>query len=247
MLVEFVTGQLPWRKIKDKDTVGRIKDSYNHDTFLAALPYEFKTFYAQLVSLGYFDKPDYPALQAVFRACAQRLYVGEHDLFDWELTLPATPTPQALPDNRTATNSRTNCSEPLQSCLKPRRGREALVANQRMRQDSNCAIITHSRGEDSMQERGLLEEIRPKARTDLPPHSQDKGTGVPRLQGAKSMPALCHIPVLESDRSGPCPPTPVTETAQSATPHIPKGPKGPKGQTPGCVLGRRRCYKPCQS
>ena len=247
MLVEFVTGQLPWRKIKDKDTVGRIKDAYNHDNFLAALPYEFKTFYTQLVSLCYFDKPDYTALQAVFRACARRLYVGEHDLFDWELSLPVQAPPQALPDNRTATNSRTNCSEPLQSCLKPRRGREALVANQRLRQDSNCAIITHSRGEDSLQEKGLLEEIRPKDRAD-PPEPQwshnnaENGTTPPRLQGAKSMPALCQLPSSDAERSGPYPPTPMTEAALSAAP------QRPKGQAPApCVSGRRRRYKPCQT
>ncbi|KAI6649046.1 Tau-tubulin kinase 1 [Oopsacas minuta] len=241
MLVEFVTGQLPWRKIKDKDTVGRIKDTYNHDIFLAALPYEFKTFYAHLMTISYFDKPDYPALQAVFHACARRLYVGEHDLFDWELSLPVQAPQPVQPDNRTATNSRTNCSEPLQSCLKPRRSREALAATHKMRQDSNCAIITHSRGEDSYQDRGVLEEIGPKLRTSIiTPHI---GTNKPKLLGAKSEPFLYQPPNPELDpRSGPSYPNPHTVSAHPAPPRRPKG----LAPVP-CVSGRRRRYKPCES
>ena len=241
MLVEFVTGQLPWRKIKDKDTVGRIKETYNHDIFLAALPYEFKTYYAHLLSISYFDKPDYPTLQAVFYACARRLYVGEHDLFDWELSLPVQPLQAVQPDNRTATNSKTNCSEPLQSCLKPRRGRETLVATQRMRQDSNCAIVTHSRGEDSMLDKGILEEIRPKLR--ISPAVQQTGSIKLRLLGAKSEPFLNQTPTPESDpRPVLSPQLPQSISVQPAPPRRPKG-LGPAS----CVSGRRRRYKPCQT
>jgi hypothetical protein len=42
MLIEFVTGQLPWRRIKDKEQVGQMKDKYDHATFLKSLPSEFK-------------------------------------------------------------------------------------------------------------------------------------------------------------------------------------------------------------
>ena len=30
MLVEFANGQLPWRKIKDKEQVGLMKEKYDH-------------------------------------------------------------------------------------------------------------------------------------------------------------------------------------------------------------------------
>ena len=42
MLVEFLTGQLPWRKIKDKEQVGVMKEKYDHNQFLKCLPSEFK-------------------------------------------------------------------------------------------------------------------------------------------------------------------------------------------------------------
>ena len=42
MLIEFVTGQLPWRRIKDKEQVGQMKDKYDHASFLKSLPSEFK-------------------------------------------------------------------------------------------------------------------------------------------------------------------------------------------------------------
>ena len=30
MMVEFANGQLPWRKIKDKEQVGLMKEKYDH-------------------------------------------------------------------------------------------------------------------------------------------------------------------------------------------------------------------------
>jgi serine/threonine protein kinase len=42
MLIEFVTGQLPWRRIKDKEQVGQMKEKYDHNNFLKSLPSEFK-------------------------------------------------------------------------------------------------------------------------------------------------------------------------------------------------------------
>jgi len=42
MLIEFITGQLPWRRIKDKEQVGQMKDKYDHTSFLKSLPSEFK-------------------------------------------------------------------------------------------------------------------------------------------------------------------------------------------------------------
>lgn len=42
MLIEFVTGQLPWRRVKDKEQVGQMKEKYDHTHFLKSLPSEFK-------------------------------------------------------------------------------------------------------------------------------------------------------------------------------------------------------------
>ena len=52
MLIEFVTGQLPWRRIKDKEQVGQMKEKYDHASFLKSLPSEFKVRRSFSLSLG---------------------------------------------------------------------------------------------------------------------------------------------------------------------------------------------------
>ncbi|KAK7907668.1 hypothetical protein WMY93_016280 [Mugilogobius chulae] len=59
MLVEFMVGQLPWRKIKDKEQVGNLKETYDHRLMLKHLPSEFSTFLDHISTLDYFTKPDY--------------------------------------------------------------------------------------------------------------------------------------------------------------------------------------------
>ncbi|KAJ4444730.1 hypothetical protein ANN_06527 [Periplaneta americana] len=59
MLVEFVNGQLPWRKIKDKEQVGLMKEKYDHRLLLKHLPSDLRQFLDHIQSLEYADKPDY--------------------------------------------------------------------------------------------------------------------------------------------------------------------------------------------
>ena len=84
MLVEFLTGQLPWRKIKDKEQVGNMKEKYDHSVMLKNLPNEFKTFLDHILSLEYFDKPDYALLHNLFEQCIRRKGIEEGDPYDWE-------------------------------------------------------------------------------------------------------------------------------------------------------------------
>lgn len=63
MLVEFVNGQLPWRKVKDKEQVGLMKEKYDHRLLLKHLPSDFKQFLDHIQSLEYADKPDYQVKQ----------------------------------------------------------------------------------------------------------------------------------------------------------------------------------------
>lgn len=44
MLAEFVNGQLPWRKIKDKEQVGVMKENYDHRSLLKHLPSDLRQF-----------------------------------------------------------------------------------------------------------------------------------------------------------------------------------------------------------
>ncbi|XP_067272932.1 tau-tubulin kinase 2b [Pseudorasbora parva] len=84
MLVEFRTGQLPWRKIKDKEQVGNMKETYNHRLMLKQLPDEFSIFLDHISNLDYYTKPDYQLLMSVFDNSMKRYNVVENDPYDWE-------------------------------------------------------------------------------------------------------------------------------------------------------------------
>ncbi|KAM9842730.1 tau-tubulin kinase 2 [Aulostomus maculatus] len=86
MLVEFLVGQLPWRKIKDKEHVGKLKDTYDHRLMLKHLPAEFGVFLEHISSLDYFTKPDYQLLMSVFENSMKTYNVVENDPYDWERT-----------------------------------------------------------------------------------------------------------------------------------------------------------------
>ncbi|XP_052106929.1 uncharacterized protein LOC127739300 isoform X1 [Mytilus californianus] len=84
MLVEFLSGQLPWRKIKDKEQVGTMKDKYDHSSLLKNMPNEFATFLEHISKLEYFDKPDYQMLHTLLDQCIKRKGIKESDAYDWE-------------------------------------------------------------------------------------------------------------------------------------------------------------------
>ncbi|KAF7665794.1 hypothetical protein LDENG_00131570 [Lucifuga dentata] len=86
MLVEFLVGQLPWRKIKDKEHVGKLKDTYDHRLMLKHLPAEFNMFLDHISNLDYFTKPDYQLLMSVFDNSMKTYNVVENDPYDWERT-----------------------------------------------------------------------------------------------------------------------------------------------------------------
>lgn len=106
MLVEFVNGQLPWRKIKDKEQVGLMKEKYDHRLLLKHLPSDLKEFLEHIETLSYADKPDYSVsymyikkdklpkkygfyfqmLSSLFERCMKRRGIKESDPYDWEKT-----------------------------------------------------------------------------------------------------------------------------------------------------------------
>ncbi|XP_020706671.2 tau-tubulin kinase homolog Asator isoform X2 [Athalia rosae] len=114
MLVEFVNGQLPWRKIKDKEQVGLMKEKYDHQLLLKHLPSDLRVFLEHIQSLGYVDKPNYSMLAGLFERCMRRRGVKEKDPYDWEKpviadeNLPSTrslPTATIPPAPTTATTT----------------------------------------------------------------------------------------------------------------------------------------------
>ncbi|XP_023864085.1 tau-tubulin kinase 1 isoform X1 [Salvelinus sp. IW2-2015] len=84
MLVEFAVGQLPWRKIKDKEQVGQIKERYDHRMLLKHMPSEFHVFLDHVLGLDYFTKPDYQLLMSVFENSMKERIITENESFDWE-------------------------------------------------------------------------------------------------------------------------------------------------------------------
>ncbi|KAL5967222.1 Tau-tubulin kinase 1 [Taenia solium] len=86
MLAEFITGELPWRKTKDKEQVGIMKQSFDQNQLLKFMPREFRAFLEHIQSLTYFDKPDYQYLQSLLNNYMERRSINDSDPFDWEVT-----------------------------------------------------------------------------------------------------------------------------------------------------------------
>ncbi|XP_061086243.1 tau-tubulin kinase 1-like [Conger conger] len=99
MLVEFAVGQLPWRKIKDKEQVGLIKERYDNRMLLKHMPSEFHVFLDHVLTLDYYTKPDYQLLMSVFENSIKDRVIMENEPFDWERaggelqSSPPTPLP----------------------------------------------------------------------------------------------------------------------------------------------------------
>ncbi|XP_076869782.1 tau-tubulin kinase 1 isoform X2 [Brachyhypopomus gauderio] len=105
MLVEFAVGQLPWRKIKDKEQVGQVKERYDHRMLLKHMPSEFHLFLDHVLSLDYGTKPDYQLLMSVFENSMKERVVTENELFDWEKsgtdsTMASSTTTAVQPNTR---------------------------------------------------------------------------------------------------------------------------------------------------
>ncbi|XP_031718877.1 tau-tubulin kinase 1 isoform X4 [Anarrhichthys ocellatus] len=105
MLVEFAVGQLPWRKIKDKEQVGQIKERYDHRMLLKHMPSEFNIFLDHVLALDYYTKPDYQLLMSVFENSMKERIITENEPFDWEkgggdVTLSTSTTSQPQQNTR---------------------------------------------------------------------------------------------------------------------------------------------------
>ncbi|KAF7637836.1 Protein kinase domain-containing protein [Meloidogyne graminicola] len=84
MLIEFLNGSLPWRRIKDKDEVGKMKEEADIKELLDGNPSELHHFADHLNGLTYSDLPDYELLEDCLVVAMKRLGIGPNDPFDWE-------------------------------------------------------------------------------------------------------------------------------------------------------------------
>jgi tau tubulin kinase len=85
ILIESVQGQLPWRKLKDKDQIGEMKIKWNTPELVKDLPPQFLAFMKHMKSLNYADRPDYNYLQSLMQDLYHSAGGDEHTPFDWEL------------------------------------------------------------------------------------------------------------------------------------------------------------------
>uniref|UniRef100_A0A1B6EAG9 Protein kinase domain-containing protein n=2 Tax=Clastoptera arizonana TaxID=38151 RepID=A0A1B6EAG9_9HEMI len=108
MLVEFVNGQLPWRKIKDKEQVGLMKEKYDHKALLKHLPSDLKFFLDHIQNLQYGDRPDYNLLAGLLERCMKRRGVKETDPFDWEKPASTLSTTPSITSTSTPLSPRNN-------------------------------------------------------------------------------------------------------------------------------------------
>lgn len=128
LLVELAVGQLPWRRIRDKEEAGELKAQYDHQKLIRGLPVELGSFLDHLKCLTYFDKPDYSLVTGALQKATKRLGIQESDLLDWEqdcsgpsmttASVVSTPALKVIEEEKSMAKelpshepSRTNCSD----------------------------------------------------------------------------------------------------------------------------------------
>ncbi|KAI0363706.1 kinase-like protein [Pilatotrama ljubarskyi] len=94
MLIYFLRGTLPWRKIKGSsvsETWDLIRDKKieTESVLTVGLPAEFDVFYKYVRALEFEDLPDYEGLRALFRGLAERQGIVYDGAFDWCVPRPS--------------------------------------------------------------------------------------------------------------------------------------------------------------
>ncbi|XP_074471339.1 tau-tubulin kinase 2b [Sebastes fasciatus] len=216
MLVEFMVGQLPWRKIKDKEQVGNLKETYDHRLMLKHLPSEFPAFLDHILTLDYFTKPDYQLLMSVFESAMKSHNVLENDAYDWEkcdsedmLTInAATTTAQQLTRLTPAYLGMANASV-LPGELQ-RENTEDVLQGERLSDADNCPHIPTpiTPGADVWEEMDRnrnLKHVQPMIRKVVSEdeHSQNQGNQSPNTGSMQSSPRRVRSETMFLERAAP--------------------------------------------
>ncbi|XP_071775193.2 tau-tubulin kinase 2b [Centroberyx gerrardi] len=216
MLVEFMVGQLPWRKVKDKEQVGNLKETYDHRLMLKHLPSEFSIFLDHILTLDYFTKPDYQLLMSVFENAMKSHNVLENDPYDWEkcdsediLTITATATTaQQLTRLTPAYMGMANASV-LPGELQ-RENTEDVLQGERLSDADNCPPIptpTTQGGDvwEEMDRNRNHKHSQPLIRKVVSEdeHSQNQGNQSPNTGSMQSSPRRVRSETMFLDRAAP--------------------------------------------
>lgn len=87
MLVEFICGQLPWRRIRDKDLVGQMKAAMDHKEMALKAGIHrsiAECWVSHLFSLDYRSRPDYDLLKHSLTTWLTEHKVQWTERYDWE-------------------------------------------------------------------------------------------------------------------------------------------------------------------
>ena len=95
LLMEFLHGQLPWRRLKEKEEVAKVKEEFDHNEFLVGLPVEFEMILRHLQRLDYFSCPDYSLLINLFETMIHRYGIPSDGPMDWESGAVADSVPSS--------------------------------------------------------------------------------------------------------------------------------------------------------
>ncbi|XP_046905644.1 tau-tubulin kinase 2b isoform X1 [Hypomesus transpacificus] len=216
MLVEFMVGQLPWRKVKDKEQVGNLKETYDHRLMLKHLPSEFSIFLDHILTLDYFTKPDYQLLMSLFENAMKSHSVLENDPYDWEkgdtediLTITASvTTAQQLTRLTPAYLGMANASV-LPGELQ-RENTEDVLQGERLSDADNCPPIPaqNTQGVDVWEEMDRNRnhnQTQPIARKGVSEdeHSQNQGNQSPNTGSIQSSPRRVRSETMFLDRAAP--------------------------------------------
>ena len=84
VMVEFMKGQLPWRKEKDKEKIGEMKKLLTSSQLVLGLPEQTNTLLKYLRTLDYFSEPNYEYIISLF----DTIFISTSESFDvawdWE-------------------------------------------------------------------------------------------------------------------------------------------------------------------
>lgn len=88
LLIYFMRGTLPWRKLKGSTTAEtwnliRDKKLETAPLLTVGLPAEFEVFYSYVRGLEFGDLPDYEGLRQLFRGLAEKHGIEYDGEFDW--------------------------------------------------------------------------------------------------------------------------------------------------------------------
>ncbi|VDQ04324.1 unnamed protein product, partial [Trichobilharzia regenti] len=89
MFIEFICGQLPWRRIRDKELVGQMKMALNHKELAikSGLPVNIvTTWITHVEQLEYKSMPNYSLLISCLDEWLSQHKIQESDLYDWEIS-----------------------------------------------------------------------------------------------------------------------------------------------------------------